>query len=404
MLLDGIRVLDFTRLVSGPWATMLLADLGAEVIKVEEPRTGDEMRQVGPPFIEGEGGVFLQVNRNKKSVAVDLRKEEGQELVHRFISLVDVVLHNFRPGFAQACGLEYDTLKRIKPSLIYCWISGFGESGPYANYLGNDLVAMAFSGAMSVAGQRDGPPVKSMASFSDIITGYNAVAAILASLRHRDRTGRGQRISVNLLDSIVAVLAEPWGYYFGTGEPPMRMAPDTQPQIAPAGTFRTGSGDLAIAVHAERQWAALCQGLGAPHLAKDPRFERQEQRIANRDEMRTILEEALAHKTNREWTEVLQAVGVPVAPVQTLDEVARDPQIIHNEMIATVGHPQCGPIQLLRSPLGLAEGDLRPMTPPPLLGQHTEEVLTGVLGLSSEEVVRLRDSGVIACKQPAPSV
>lgn len=395
MLLRDVRILDFTRVLSGPWATMLLGDLGAEIIKIEEPGSGDESRQYGPPFLAGESVYYLMLNRNKRSVTINLRLPEGQGLVHDLVRHVDVVIHNFTPRFAANNGLAYGVLEKLNPALIYCGITGFGESGPYHERPGYDLMVMAIGGAMSVTGEPDRPPIKSPISFADILTGYNAAVGILSALLARRESGRGQKIGVNLLDSIVATLVAPMSVYFATGEAPLRESPDQGSQFSPGGTFATKDGFIAISANREKSWRLLCEALDMAALADDRRFCGRAQRLANKKELRRILEERLTSRSSAEWLEVFYAKGIPAGPIQTLDQVAHDPQVLHNQMVVSVQHPKCGPLSLLGTPLHLAGQEASPMQPPPTLGEHTEEVLGRYLGLDDAALRSLRERKVI---------
>lgn len=395
MSLHNIRVLDFTRVLSGPWATMLLGDLGAQIIKVEDPEKGDEARAFGPPFLEGESAYFLMVNRNKKSVTLNLRLQEAQEIVHSLVSHVDVVIHNFRPRFAERHGLSYETLKNLNPAIVYCSITGYGETGPYIDYPGNDLMVMGIGGAMSVTGEPDGLPVKSTISFADILAGYNAAVGILSALLARRDSDTGLKIEVNLLDSILATMVSPMSVYFATGQVPPRTSPDIGLQFAPAGTFSTKDGFINLAAHRDKHWDALCQALDMMDLRTDPRFCNVAQRIVNREELRQIMEGHLRTYTTNEWLEILRNQDVPAGPVQTIDQVAVDPQVLHNDMIVQLEHPTIGQLKMLGTPFNSSNQKEVGFQPPPLLGQHTDQVLIECLGLTDHALTELRKRKVI---------
>ena len=393
--LENIRVLDFTRALSGPWGTMMLSDLGAEILKVEHPTTGDEAREYGPPFIEGESSYFMMFNRNKKSVTIDIRLPEGRQMMHDLARQVDVLIHNFRPPFVQKHGLAYDVLEEINPALVYCWITGFGGSGPYEELLGYDLTVMGIGGAMSMTGEPGRPPIKSAISYGDILGGYNAAVGILAALVARQETGRGQKIDINLLDGVVATTASPMSFYFATGSPPPRNAPDIGAMWSPAGTYPTSDGYINFDASRQNKFPLLCQVLGLEHLITDPRFAQREERVANRLELRPILEDRLETRTTDEWLPLIRAQGIAAGPVQTLDQVAQDPQVLHNKMIVEVKHPRCGPIRLLGTPVHFADQPNVSYQPPPTLGQHTEDVLKEYLGLDDQAIAVLRARKVI---------
>lgn len=393
--LEGCRVLDLSRILSGPWCTMILSDLGAEVLKVEEPGRGDYSRAYGPPFVGGESVYFMGYNRGKRSVTLNLKVQRGRELLRSLVPKVDVLVHNYQRDWVFKAGLDYESLKSIKPNLVYCWISAYGEDGPYADKGTMDLIVTGLSGAMDVTGEPDGPPIKSTISFADMIAGYNGAVGILAALRARDQTGEGQAVSVNLLDSIVAVLGSLAYSYFATGEAPRRIAPDVHPFIVPAGTFSTKDGYINIAAVREKEFSSMCQVLGISELAEDQAFATNEGRVGNRQRLRGAMENALRAKPTSEWVALLGSHGVLADGVNTIEEAMGHPQVVHNQLKQTVEHPTAGAVSVMRTPLAIPTAPLSIQGPPPLLGEHTRDVLARYLGIGDEEYEQLRLEGVV---------
>ncbi|MBI3964661.1 MAG: CoA transferase, partial [Chloroflexi bacterium] len=334
-------------------------------------------------------------NRNKKSVTLDLRVPEGQRLLHELVRHVDAVIHNFKNEFVQARGLSYETLSAINPRVVYCGMTGYGESGPYKDQPGYDLMAMAIGGAMSVTGEPDRPPIKSAISFGDILTGYNAAVGVLSALLARRDSDTGQKISVNLLDSIVATLVAPMGIYFGSGNVPPRESPNQGQQFSPGGTFPTSDGYVAISANQDKFFRKLCQAVGHAEWVDDPRFKERSQRVAHRDDLRSLLEETLRTRTTKEWMVVFREYGLAAGPIQTLDQVAVDPQVLHNGMVFPIDHPKCGPVRMLGTPVHFPGQDFATYRPPPALGEHTDEVLREYLSLSEDTLQDLRARHVI---------
>ena len=393
--LEGCRVLDFTRVLSGPWCTSLLSDLGAEVLKVEEPGKGDISREYGPPFISGESVYFMANNRGKLSVTLNLKHPRAGELVRDLVSQVDVVVHNFLRGWVVRAGLDYETLKAINPKLVYCWLSGYGEDGPYADKGALDILVMGLSGAMSVTGEADRGPIKSAISYADILAGYGAAVGILAALRVRDQTGEGQQVSTNLLDSAVAPLGALAGGYFATGNVPGRTAPDFHPSLSTSGTYRTGDGYMTISATTDREWPVFCRALGLDSLAEDAQYATNPERVKHRERLRRIIEGILETKSAREWVEILNSQQVKAEPINTVEEAFAHPQVVHNKMKQTVQHPTAGEVNVLRMPLQLSSTPLEIQGPPPRLGEHTREVLARYLNVSDEEYTQLQKEGVV---------
>jgi len=391
--LSGIRVLDFSRVLAGPYCTMMLAELGADVIKVEEPSTGDEAR-LWPPFIEGESGYFFSVNRSKRSVAIDLKKEDGRRIARELATRSDVVVENFAPGVAARLGIDYGTLSAVRPDLIYCSISGFGQTGPYRDRKAYDPILQAMSGLMSVTGSRNGEPVKCGAAVTDVVSAVFAAFAISTSLYRRERTGLGQYIDMGMLDCSVAMLTFQAAIYLCTGEVPGLFGSEN-PTRVPSANYRTADGRYLHVVVNDRQWPVFCEVLGMPELAVDPDFADNRARVANRERVNGVIARRIATRTAEEWLAVFDREGIPAGPVNSIDRALEDPQILAREMVKTFEHPVAGSVRAVDMPFRFSRDGTRIRSAPPLLGQHTDEVLEGVLGYSHEEVERLRSEGVV---------
>jgi crotonobetainyl-CoA:carnitine CoA-transferase CaiB-like acyl-CoA transferase len=390
--LEGLLVVDLTRALAGPYCTMMLADLGARVVKIESPEGGDDTRGWGPPFLGGESAYFLSVNRNKESVTLNLKHPEGIQVLHRLLGRADVLVENFRPGVMDRLGLGYRELHGRYPRLVYCSISGFGQDGPYREKPAYDLILQGMGGIMGITGEEDGPPVKVGVAIADIAAGMFAAYGILAALWARERTGRGQLVDVALLDGQVAWLTYAAANYFATGEDPKRMG-SAHPNLAPYQAFRTRDGYLNVAVGSEAIWQRFCEVVD-PSLRDDPRFRTNADRVRNRAALTPLLEARFREKTTAQWRDLLDQAGVPNGPIYRISEVFRDPQTLHRQMKVTLAHPTAGEVTVTGVPVKLSDtpGDVR--TPPPLLGQHTEAVLAE-LGYRPEEVARLRAEGAI---------
>ncbi|WP_417565050.1 CaiB/BaiF CoA transferase family protein [Marinobacter sp.] len=403
--LSHLRVLDLSRVLAGPWASQILGDLGAEVIKIERPGTGDDTRSWGPPYLKGADGsaelsaYFLSANRNKQSLAVDIAHPEGQELVRKLVAESDVVLENFKVGGLKRYGLDYDSLKRINPKLIYCSITGFGQDGPYADRPGYDFLIQAMGGLMSITGQPDSEPgagpMKVGVALTDIMTGLYATIGVLAALSHRDRTGEGQYVEAALLDVQVACLANQAMNYLTTGTAPVRMG-NAHPNIVPYQDFPTADGNMVLTIGNDQQFARLCDVLEHGEWASDERFATNRARVANRRELIPKLRQATVMRSTREWVEILERAGVPCGPVNTLDQVFDDPQVLARGMRQTVTHPALGDVPTVGNPIKLKLTPVTYRTAPPLLGEQSERVLQHVAGLSSGEVQALRERGIIS--------
>lgn len=391
--LDGIRVLDLSRILSGPFATMVLADLGADVIKVENTGAGDDTRAWGPPFQGDDAAYYHSINRNKRAMSLDLKSDRGREIAQRLADGADVVVENFRPGVADRLGLGYEELSARNPGLVYASVSGYGQTGPYAGKPGYDAIAQALSGIMSITGQPDGEPVRAGTSIADLGAGMWSVIGILAALHARRDTGRGQRVDVSLLDGQISWLTYVAGGYFATGDVPRRYG-SAHPTIVPYQALRASDGHVMVAVGNDGLWRKFTAAIERPELADDPRFVTSADRVVHRDELIPLLEEHLKTRTGTEWAELLDAAGVPAGPINTVDAALAHPQVLARDMIAEVDHPVAGPLKVLGSPVKLSERPTTIRTAPPTLGQHTDEVL-GSLGIGADEVAALRAEGVV---------
>jgi crotonobetainyl-CoA:carnitine CoA-transferase CaiB-like acyl-CoA transferase len=403
--LSHIRVLDLSRVLAGPWAGQTLADLGAEVIKVERPGLGDDTRGWGPPFLtdtEGrptsDAAYFLSANRGKKSVTIDFTLPEGQELVRRLAADCDIVLENFKVDGLAKYGLDYDSLRAINPGIIYCSITGFGQTGPYRNRAGYDFLIQGMGGLMSVTGEPDdvpgGGPVKVGVAIVDIFTGMYAATAVLAALAHRERTGEGEYIDLALLDVQVATLANQATNFLVSGSSPERLG-NAHPNIVPYQALATSDGHIILAVGNDGQFARFCAVAGCPELSADERFKTNADRVGNRGELIPKIKEILKQRTRAEWIAALEQAGVPCGPINTIAEVFANPQVQSRDMRIDVPHSGSGLIPLVGSPMKFSRQPLNDRQPPPLLGEHNEEVLTGRLGLDEDDWVRLRAAAVI---------
>ena len=401
--LQGLRILDLTRILAGPTCTQLLGDLGADVIKIERPGAGDDTRKWGPPYVKdsdgedtSESAYYLSSNRNKRSVTVDIAKTAGVDLLKRMLRHCDVLVHNFKVGGLEKYKLGYDDLKAEFPSLVYCAITGFGQTGPYAPRAGYDFLAQGLGGIMSLTGEPTGEPVKVGVGIADVMCGMYASNAILAALRHRDKTGEGQMIDVALLDTQIAWLVNEATNYFLSGEIPLRRG-NAHPNIVPYQVFPTSDGYFILAVGNDRQFAKFCDFAGKAELSSDPRFITNEQRLRNREELTNEICELTVTKTSGEWIDRLSALGVPSGAVNNLEQTFKDPHVLHRGMRISMPHTLAGStsVDLLGNPLKLSKTPVTYRKTPPVMGADTDEVLEELLGLDAAGRQALRDDELI---------
>jgi len=392
--LDGIRVLDLTRVLAGPYCTMFLGDLGAEVVKVEQPGVGDDTRGWGPPFTGGESAYFLCVNRNKKSVTIDLKSKEGVALLRRLAERADVLIENFRPGTMERLGLGEKELRAINPKLIYASLSGFGADGPMSDAPGYDLIVQAWGGLMSITGQPDGEPSKVGVAIIDLVAGLMLGKSIAAALFAREKLGVGQKIDTSLLEAEVACLINVGSNYLVEGSIPRRWG-NAHPRIVPYQSFKTADGYLVIGVASEGIWRRFCQAIGRVEWVDDSRFEKNSNRVENRSLLIGLLAEIFLSRSTDAWLKLLNEAEVPCAPVQTVDQVFKAPQVLHREMLVQVEHPTAGTVPMAGIPVKFSATPASVRLPPPLLGQHNEEVLESWLGMGSDEINELKKRGEV---------
>jgi formyl-CoA transferase len=390
----GYRVLDLSRILAGPYCTMILGDQGAEVIKIERPGTGDDTRTWGPPFAGGESAYYLCCNRNKKSIVIDLKKPEGLELVRELARLSDVLVENFTPGLMKSFGLDYETLQKLNPRLIYASITAYGQDGPYRNRPGYDMVLSAVGGLMYITGEPDGMPCKVGVAITDVLTGVYASGAITSSLLWRERSGKGQYLDISLLDAQVSGLANIASNYLVAGKEAKRWG-TAHESIIPYQVFQTADRPIAIAVANQKLWINFCKLVGKEGWLNDPRFESNPKRVENRDVLLPLIEEMLLQKTCDEWMELLVGAAIPCGPVNDMRHLFEDPQVKHRNMIAEVPHPTIGTLRLAGLPIKYSETPGKIRRHPPLLGEHTDEVLAEVLGYSSDRIESLKGQGVV---------
>ena len=393
MALEGIRILDLTRVLAGPYATMVLADLGADVIKVEIPGTGDDSRNFGP-YLNGESAYFMSLNRNKRSMTLNLKSPRGKQIIRELVPHVDVVVENFRPGTLEKLGLGYETLRDLNPRLIYAAASGFGRTGPYSQRPAYDGVVQAMGGVMSITGPEDGTPTRVGTSIGDIIAGIFTAIGILSALAARERTGQGQVVDVAMLDCQVAILENAIARYSVTGEIP-RPIGSRHPSVVPLEPFETQDGQLMVAVGNDTIWVRLCEALERLDLATDPRFTTNPLRLAHYAALRPILAEIFQSRTNADWQALLDAAGIPASPINNVPQVMEHPQVLAREMLVKLVHPVAGELTMAGIPIKLSETPGAMRMPAPTLGQHTEEVLRELLGYTPEQIAELRAEGAL---------
>ena len=403
--LSHIRVLDLSRVLAGPWCAQNLADLGAEVIKVERPKSGDDTRHWGPPFAKdplgkdtSESAYYISINRNKKSITLDISTPEGQEIVRGLVEQSDVVIENYKVGQLAKYGLDYESLKAIKPNLIYCSITGFGQTGPYQHRAGYDFILQGMGGFMSITGEADhlpgGGPQKAGVAIVDLFTGMYASSAILAAVIHRDRSGEGQYIDMALLDTQVAMLANISSNYLCSGVSPHRWG-NAHPNVVPYQTFQTSDSWIIVAVGNDGQFRHFVKAGDRELLADDPRFATNPARIEHRDALIPLLAAMVKEKTKVEWISLLESVGVPCGPINNLQEVFENEQVVARGIQLNMPHPTAGSMKLVASPMRLSKTPVTMRMPPPLLGEHTEEILSATLHYTYEQIAQLRSKGII---------
>jgi formyl-CoA transferase len=392
--LDGVRVLDLTRVVAGPYCSMFLGDLGAEVVKVEQPGAGDDTRGWGPPFAGGESAYYLCINRNKKSLTLDLKSKRAVELLRELVKSTDVILENFRPGTMERLGLGEKELRALNPRLIYASLTGFGADGPMSDWPGYDLIVQAWGGLMSITGTPDGEPVKVGVAIIDLVAGLMLGKAITAALFAREKIGIGQRIDTSLLEAEVASLINVGSNYLVGGEIPTRWG-NAHPNIVPYQNFKTADGYLVIGVASETIWKRFCVAVGREELTQDPRFINNSKRVENRAELVALLSEIFLRRDNATWFKLLTEAEVPCAPVQTIDQVFQAPQVLHRDMLVEIDHPTAGKVRMAGIPVKFSETPASVRKPPPLLGEHNEEVLKNWLGMSAAAIDQLKREKII---------
>jgi crotonobetainyl-CoA:carnitine CoA-transferase CaiB-like acyl-CoA transferase len=394
--LSGVKVLDLTRIVSGPFATMLLGDLGAEIIKIEEPVSGDESRTYGPPFVNGESAYFLSINRNKKSCAINLKTPEGIALIRELALKSDVLIENFRPGTLKKFGLSYEELKKQNPGLIYCAITGFGQTGPDSHRPGYDLIIQGESGVMDITGDPDGPPTKVGTSIADLLTGQYASQGVLAALVERSRTGEGRRVEVAMYDCLASLLTFNAGGYFATGNTPKRKG-NSHPSIVPYETFETLDGWINIGVANDKFWNSFCKIIDRLDLQNDPKFAMASDRVKNRLELLPKIREIIKGNKKSHWIDLLEKAGIPSGMIKNVGEVCDSEQLISRGMILNMPHLTAGIVKNIDSPLRFDDRNDEVHAAPPILGQHTHEILSNVLKISPDEISLLEKKGAIKC-------
>ena len=391
--LDGIRVIDLSRVVAGPFCTMTLGDMGADVVKIEEPGRGDESRAFGPPFLGGESPYYLSVNRNKRSCTVNLKHEAGRAVVWRLIAGADVVIQNFRPGAVARLGLDYEAVAARHPRVVYCSISGFGDGGPDERRPGYDLIVQGESGLMDLTGEADGPPSRVGTSIADLTAGTMAAQGILLALYARQTTGRGQHVKIAMLDAVASLLTYNAGNYFASGESPTRRGND-HPSVVPYQTLRARDGWMNLGIANDSLWARYCDAVGRPDLRDDPRFARAPDRVKHRGVLVPIIVELTASRTVAEWMDLLGRAGVPCGRIRNVAEVCTNPQLTARGRVVDHPHPTAGRVRMIGQPIELSDTPGRIDRAPPLLGEHTDEVLRAA-GYTDGEIRAFRAGGVV---------
>ncbi|MBI5967266.1 MAG: CoA transferase [Deltaproteobacteria bacterium] len=392
--LKGVRVIDLTRIIAGPYCSMILGDLGAEIIKVEQPKIGDESRAWGPPWVKEMSAYFISINRNKKSLTLNLKHPQGIEILKSLAKNVDVLLENFRPGTMEEMGVGYEVLREINPRLVYCDMTGYGTDGPYRDRPGVDVIVSAVGGLMSITGEPGGAPVKVGVPLTDVLTGLYAFGAIASALLLRKETGRGQRISINLLAMQLATLINIGSNYLIGGIIPQRWG-SAHSNIVPYEAHRAKDDYLIFGVVNERMWKSFCDLLGMEELKDDPRFSDNSRRIENRQALYEIIDRKMAEKTVDEWIPLFDQAGIPCGPINSFERVFSDPQVLHLGLVKEVEHQYYGKIKMVGPPATFSESKIGIQSPPPMLGEHNQEILSQILGYSDEQVQALKDRGII---------
>ena len=401
--LHGLRIFDLTRILAGPTCTQILGDLGADVIKIEQPGDGDDTRHFAPPFIRdaegndtGESAYFCSSNRNKRSITLNIAEKEGQDLARRLVACSDIFIENFKFGGLKKYGLSYADLQKDNPGLIYCSITGFGHTGPYAERPGYDVLIQAMGGFMSITGDPDGEPQKAGIPIADLMAGMYAAVAVNAALRHREKTGEGQHIDIGMLDTMTATLSIMGMNYLATGEAPKRLG-NAHPSIVPYQAFATADGNMVLAAANDAQYQRFCDFAGVPELAADDSYKTNEMRVRNRDELVEKLQTVIGEKSTIHWVEGLEKVNVSCGPINTVEQVFSDPQVNARGMKLDMPHAATGeaPVHLIASPIKMSKTGAEYRHAPPMLGQHTEEVLKQLLDIGANEIAELRQRGII---------
>lgn len=391
--LEGLKVLDLSRVLAGPYATMILADMGADVLKIEMPVKGDDSRAFGP-YVGGESAYFMSINRNKRSMTMNLKDEDSKEMFLELVKDADVVVENYRPGTMEKLGLGYEELKKVNPKIIYAASSGFGHTGPYSKRAAYDAVVQAMGGIMSITGELNGKPTKVGSSISDIIAGMYTSIGILSALQYRNRTGKGQKVDVAMLDTQVSILENAVARYVATGVSPKPLG-NRHPSIIPFEDFDTKDGSIMIAAGNDVLWRKLCDALEMSSVAMDERFVTNPLRGENYEEMRPLVAKPFMEKTTKEWMDILNEAGVPNGPINNMEDIFNDPQVEAREMLVEVDHPVAGKMKVPGVPIKMSESQGSIKMPAPILGQHNDEVLKGKFGLTDEEIKALKDKGAI---------
>lgn len=391
--LEGIKVLDLSRALAGPYCSMMLADMGADIIKIEMPGRGDDSRAWGPPFVEGESAYFMSVNRNKKSITLNLKHEKAIEIIHKLIKKSDILLENFRPGTMEKLKLSYDEVKEINPKIIYCSISGFGQNGPYRLLPGMDQILQGMGGLMSITGEPEGPPMKVGVAVADIAGGMFAAYGIMVALFNRERSKIGQRIDLSLLDCQIAWLTYRAGSYFVSGEIPKPLG-SGHPVIVPYQAFKAKDEYFNVAVGNDQLWERFCRAIGLEKIKDDPKFSTNAMRVKNREKLISIINKAVGSKKADKWLKLLIAEGVPCGPIFDTEQIFQDPQVIHREMMKELTHQKAGKIKVTGVPIKLSETPGEVLTAPPTLGQHTIDILSN-LGYDIKEIENFSNDKVI---------